>query len=195
VGLSDWPVLADALARVYPYRNTFFDEEPQLDISNLPAEFIRGADFLISSDVFEHVAPPVQRAFDGAFSMLRPGGLLILTVPYIPAGRTVEHYPRLDDFAVVQLRTGHVLVNRTRDGILEVFDDLVFHGGPGSTLEMRIFGLQDILVALDAAGFIDVVIAPDDPEHGVIWHDDFSRTLVARVPVRRRLWRRARRAG
>jgi hypothetical protein len=142
----------------------------------------------VSSDVFEHVAPPVQRAFVGAYALLRPGGLLVLTVPYVPDGSTQEHYPELDDYALVPLQSGHVLVNRTSAGALQVFEDLVFHGGPGATLEMRLFALPDIVASLEAAGFEEVSVVDEDLAHGVVWQDDYSRTLTARKPRQRRHW-------
>ena len=60
-----------------------------------------------------------------------------------------EHFPDLYDYSIAQLKNDWVLVNRTRDGRLETFDKLVFHGGPGSTLEMRVFSertLKQMLV-------------------------------------------------
>ena len=33
-----------------------------------------------------------------------------------------------------------MLINRRRDGALEIRDDLTFHGGSGATLEMREYG-------------------------------------------------------
>ncbi len=41
-------------------------------------------DFVISSDVFEHVPPPVDIAFENTRRMLRPGGLFVLE-GYTPA--------------------------------------------------------------------------------------------------------------
>ena len=46
-----------------------------------------------------------------------------------------------------------MLVNRTRTGELQVFRDLVFHGGEGATLELRVFCFDDLLARIAAAGF------------------------------------------
>jgi len=35
-----------------------------------------------------------------------------------------------------------VLINRRADGVLEIREDLIFHGGSGATLEMREFGAR-----------------------------------------------------
>ena len=37
-----------------------------VDITQVPVAMAGGCDFVISTDVFEHVCPPVSRAFDGA---------------------------------------------------------------------------------------------------------------------------------
>lgn len=171
IGLSDWQRYAAPLAALYSYRNTFLDEEPRLDITAPPADLAGRLDFLIASDVFEHVAPPVDRAFDGAFALLKPGGSLIFSVPYVLEPQTVEHFPELYDFRLIESGGGHRLVNRRRDGGVELFDDLVFHGGPGQTLEMRVFGEADLLARLARAGFVDIVVhGEDDPGFG-IFHD------------------------
>ena len=55
-------------------------------------------DFILSSDVFEHVAPPVERAFEEAFRLLKPNGFLCITVPSV-ADDTVEYYPDLHEYS------------------------------------------------------------------------------------------------
>ena len=53
----------------------------------------------IASDVFEHVAPPVSRAFANARRLLKPGGKFIFTVPFTlepTHGRALPGPPRLD---------------------------------------------------------------------------------------------------
>ena len=89
IGLTDCgyaPRLSSKLA----YRNTFYDREPRLDITDPPTDLEGTLDFLISSDVFEHVPPPVERAFEGVFRLLKPGGVFVLTVPYLLQGETMS---------------------------------------------------------------------------------------------------------
>lgn len=168
LGLSDWEVYAAGLERVFDYRNTFYHQEPRLDISAPDPAFHGVADFLISSDVFEHVAEPVSAAFDGAWEVLRPGGVLILTVPYGDDPFTREHYPGVCDLKVLELGGEWIVVTRAANGGVGLDLKPVFHGGPGSTLEMRLFGLQDIFRALEAAGFGEVQLhEAADPEWGV----------------------------
>ena len=43
-------------------------------------------------------------------------------------------------------------MNRRRDGVVERFDDLCFHGGEGMTLEFRRFTRQGLLETIRRAG-------------------------------------------
>lgn len=183
VGLSDWHILADMLPSKFRFTNTFIHQEPRLDIT-APHGHEAAADVLISSEVFEHVAPPVQRAFDGAFRVLKPGGRLILTVPYSLDETTVEHFPDLHEYRVVDLEGMRVLVNRDRKGNLSVRSGLVFHGGQGDTLEMRLFCEGAIIRHLSEAGFIGAdVMREDVPEFGILHRHPWSLPIVAHRPA------------
>lgn len=186
-GVSDWPGFATHLRRVCGYTNTQFDRDafPDatfLDIVAPAAALVGKADALICSDVLEHVAPPVQRAFDGLFSLLQPGGTLVFTVPY-SLEETVEHFPDLYAWKLVELKGTPVLVNRTRGGKLETFEGLVFHGGGKSVLEMRLFGLKSILAHLAGAGFVDVNVMADDIPRFGIRLEPWSRAITAKRPA------------
>lgn len=160
LGLSDWHEYAWRLEAKFSYTNTFFHQTPFLDITRPPPDWKGQYDFLISSDVFEHVAPPVSAAFEGAATLLKPRGLLVLTVPYTLHERTIEHFPNLFNWRLEREGGRWILVNYTREGQVEVFQDLVFHGGEGQTLEMRVFCLKDILEQLIQAGFEEINGAP-----------------------------------
>jgi len=182
-GLSDWEGYATRLTSLFTYANTFHHAEPRLDIADPPANLFGTVDFLISSDVFEHVAPPVDRAFTGAFNLLTPGGTLIFTVPYYKGGETIEHFPRLNDFEVLEFGPDNYLVNRRTDGEYEVFDNIVFHGGAGQTLEMRIFSESDVVSRLQRSGFEKIVIhREDDPAVGIIHRQDWALPITAVKP-------------
>lgn len=181
VGLSDWAGYGAKLSRRLGYRNTYLHQEPRLDICNPPDELAGSLDFILSSDVFEHVAPPAQRAFDGCFRLLRPGGVLVFTVPYETRGATQEHYPDLHEFSVVDKAGGPKLVNRTREGKEQTFDNLRFHGGDGATLEMRVFALASLREHLARAGFVDGTVHAQSLGRYGIWHEsDKSLPLSAR---------------
>jgi SAM-dependent methyltransferase len=183
MGLSDWHGYASRLPSKLSYRNTFYDSQPRLDISNPPSELEGTLDFLISSDVYEHVLPPVDRAFENTLRLLKPGGLLVCTVPYTGAEQTVEHYENLHEYEVAEVDGDAVLINRTADGRTEVFKKPVFHGGPGETLEMRQFSREGALEGLRAAGFEDVVLCEEAfPDFGVVWPLPYGLPILARRP-------------
>lgn len=182
VGLSDWDEYARRLATPLSYTNTYYHQEPRLDITDVPDHLAGQHDFVISTDVFEHVAPPVHRAFEGAKRLLKPGGVLILTVPYVlETSETSEHFPELHDWTLeTGGPSGWRLVNITRSGERQQFDDLVFHGGPGTTLEMRVFAKEALLRSLSQAGFTGVRVADEPiPEIGVVWPVYWSLPVVA----------------
>lgn len=155
-GMSDWPGYAGLLAEKFSYENTFYDRAPQLDIQNPTEAQLGKYDFLISSDVFEHVLQPLQRGFDNLFALLKPGGGLVFSVPYTRTAETVEHFPGLREYEILVFQGRKILVNRNQAGVLEVYDNPIFHGGEGATLEMRLFCEADILARLARAGFTDI---------------------------------------
>jgi SAM-dependent methyltransferase len=181
MGMTDLPAYADVLAEKFDYKNTFFDEEPKLDISNTAGMEAAALDFLISTEVFEHVRPPVERAFQNVGHLLGPDGILFLTVPYGLHGETAEHFPNLADSGLVHLQGGSVLVNRTAEGELQMFDQLNFHGGPGSTLEMRILTEPSLRRMLLDAGFSDVRLYGENyPPFGICHTENWSLPMAAR---------------
>lgn len=182
-GMSDagYP---DLLSKKIGYVNTFYDREPRFDITApLNPNLIGSLDFLISTEVFEHVAPPVSPAFENVRRLLKPGGLLILTVPFSLEEETQEHFPELYQYEIVSGGKGKTrLRNITVDGREQWFDNLVFHGGVGATLEMRVFSKNSLLNELKKAGFkqVDFYSAPKW-DYGIYWHQPWSIPIVARL--------------
>jgi SAM-dependent methyltransferase len=185
IGMSDPPELAQRLEKKFEYANTFYHQEPRLDVADPSPEHLLEHtgryDFILSSEVLEHVSPPVERAFANLNRMLKPDGLLLLTVPYRIDGRTAEHFPELHEYALAAPGGRTVLVNRRRDGSLEVFENLSFHGGDGSTLEMRVFTETSLKEIIAAAGFTSTRIASEDVmEFGVLHGEIWSLPMVGR---------------
>ncbi len=179
--MSDWLGYAANLALKLDYTNTFYHKEPFLDIVAVSPDQLGQYDFLISTDVFEHVPPPVFRAFSGSYTLLKPGGLIVLTVPFTDVTQTVEHFPDLDTFKIIELGSGYLLVNRDKKGQLSVRNNLVFHGGPGDTLEMRVFSRNDTLSWLKMAGFVDIQVhAGTSPEWGIVPPHHHGLPITAR---------------
>ena len=74
--------------------------------------------------------------------------------------------------------------SRWRDLVRE-HRDLVFHGGPGETLELRLFALADLVAHLEAAGFCDVRVRREPNfAHGVWWPGADGWPITARRPSR-----------
>jgi SAM-dependent methyltransferase len=181
IGMSDSDELAEKLAQKLDYTNTFYHQAPKVDVTKPDPNDFGRYDFILSSEVMEHVPPPVENAFANLFRMLKPDGLLIMTTPYTLGGKTREHFPELHDFTLASLGVKTVLVNRRCDGSIETFEDLVFHGGPGSTVEMRVFTEESLRENLLGAGFSSVRIASENvPEFGVVHAENWSLPIVAR---------------
>ena len=178
LGLSDWEGYATRLVTKFDYTNTFLTQSAL--ISEIDESLNATFDFVISSEVFEHVEPPVERAFRNARRLLRSGGVLVLTVPYGLGDATVEHFNGPSSYEVVTDYAGRrVLEARSADGTVTRYDDLVFHGGDGATLEMRVFALVDIKKHLRDAGFRGIEVLDDEPRFGVAWPEPWSRPILA----------------
>jgi SAM-dependent methyltransferase len=180
IGMTDWEGYASGLAQKFDYRNTSCFHEPKLDITDVPSVFEGAFDFVICSDVFEHVVPPVSVAFENARKLLKPQGVLIFSVPYTKEAETAEHFPELFDYQLQKRDKRYVLENITRSGETQVFDNLVFHGGP--SLEMRVFSESSLLEEFQTAGFGKLKIYQEpDFEHGIYWYCDWSLPMAARI--------------
>lgn len=158
IGMSDasWAFIFETK---FDYVNTFYHKHPFLDIYDLNhVKRYTDLDFIISSDVFEHVDPypSLQTAFDNLYGMLKSNGRLIFSVPYTE-GVHIEHFPNLYKYRFEKTeKNEYVLINTTIDGKIETFRDLCFHGGDGNVLEMRIFSQTSIINYLQKSGFIDI---------------------------------------
>jgi SAM-dependent methyltransferase len=181
IGMSDTPDVAALLAEKFDYTNTFYHQPPHFDVTR-PEQGDRGRyDFILSSEVMEHVPPPVERAFAALCDMLKPDGLLLMTTPYTLGGQTAEHFPGLHEYTLASPGGEIVLVNRRADGTVETFGDLKFHGGHGSTLEMREFSQNSLRAAIIRGGFRSVRFAGESRvEFGIEHAETWSLPVAAR---------------
>jgi SAM-dependent methyltransferase len=181
IGLTDSGTFVFGLAKKLNFTNTYFHREPRIDLTDATSGEDGAYDFIIASEVFEHIPPPVQLGFNNLARLLSPNGFVIFTVPWNPDGHTIEHYPDLFDWKVVRLRSGPVLVTVTITGEAQAFRNPVFHGGDGETLEMRLFSKDDLVRHFDAAGFQRLKFSEIEAalDYGIIW-EPWSRGLVAR---------------
>jgi len=93
LGMSDKDCYNGLLAEKFDYTNTFYDREPRLDFTESHPELAGQYDFILSADVLEHIAPPVERAFEETRRILKPHGFLGITVYCNPEDRLREHFP------------------------------------------------------------------------------------------------------
>jgi SAM-dependent methyltransferase len=181
LGMSDSPALAAPLEDRFDHTNTFYHREPRFDVLAMDERNFGRYDFIVCSEVLEHIPPPPERGFETLFRMLKPRGVLLLTVPYTLDTEIREHFPDLDDFTIAELRGGTVLVNKTADGRVEIFDSLVFHGGGGSTLEMRRYTESALRAILADVGFESVRIAGEAHlPFGILHGNNWSLPIAAR---------------
>jgi SAM-dependent methyltransferase len=181
IGMSDSPQVAERLAEKFDYTNTFYHQAPFFDVTKPDPRDTGSFDFILSSEVMEHVPPPVEEAFATLSRLLKPSGLLLMTTPYRIDGQTAEHFPDLHEYSLVSPNGRTMLVNRRLDGRIEVFENLVFHGGHGSTLEMRVFSEESLVQTLQGAGFAFVHVAAENfPEFGIEHSETWSLPIGAR---------------
>lgn len=97
---------------------------------------------------------------------------LIFTAPYTKDGDTKEHFHDLFDYKIVKEKGKKLLINKTKEGVTQVYDNLRFHGGHGETLEMRVFSEPSLIKVLSKAGFKNIKIHEiNKPEYGIIWEN------------------------
>lgn len=187
IGVSDAHVLDVALTRMFGdrYRNHQFHEEPFLVLCQVRPAQVGTADIVTCSEVLEHVPNPASRAFFGLASLLRPGGIAVLSVPHGTTQPHQEHYPPLREAHTVQDEAGaYHYVGMDESGTARRFTDLVFHGGEGSTLEHRVFNASSFAAELTAAGFSSAYpLLRDHPAFGAAW-EPWSRIWLAVKAVR-----------
>lgn len=167
VGISD-SGYSDALAEKFSYRNTWYHQEPKLDICEASScALYENLDFVTCSDVIEHTKSPPYVVLSNIYGMLRRGGSLILSAPTSHNSSTLEWYPAADSIEV--LRFGdkfEVKWSNFRGNYVDKFP--CFHGGPGDTLEMRYISLQDLIYTAEIIGY-NVKIIDFVRERGYYW--------------------------
>ena len=181
LGMSDQEGYARLLAEKFDYINTYYDRGPRMDFLASHPDLYGAYDFILSSEVLEHIAPPVDRALEEVCRLLKPRGFFGLTVFCNPGDNLREHFPHLETYRIVALGDQMVLINRRIDGSLEIHGDLIFHDGHGATLEMREFGITTLKQKLRSSGFCEVKLLTEDvPNWGILFDQDVSQPLIAR---------------
>lgn len=161
--------------------------EPALDASREPflrfdgvAKHLDGtANAVICSDVLQHLVP-LRGAFAWLYRLLKPGGLLILTVPY-GFEPTQEFFPNLHEWSIDGDGEERTLRNVTAAGKVETFDVAETYGA--GRVAARLFGLADLRESLRKAGFTGVTIAgADNLQFGIQYRYPWGLPITARKP-------------
>lgn len=166
LGISDDFRLAARLSQLFLYTNSHYHKFPMLDICAPPPEALGAFDFVVCSDVLEHVPSPVERALVGLRSLLRNGGFVVVSVPSIAVlaqyglwnrefptrDETIEYYP---DLVESHIEDGCL---RWRDSSGRWWTDSSpeVHGGDGATVAYRVWSIADLSDRICQAGFTSV---------------------------------------
>src|SRR5215207_4562954 len=89
--------------------DTFYDRSPHLDIMNLTEKYLGKYEFVISTDVFAHILGPVQQSYDNLLRLRKPGGHPVFSVPYTRSAQTIEHYPDLHEYEILNFRSEKII--------------------------------------------------------------------------------------
>lgn len=174
VGIADAQTIAAPLASRFDYVNGHLHRYPHLDVRSVPEALVGTAEFVVCSEVLEHVEPPVQPALDGLARLLRPGGFAVITVPDVGLKPPGEHYPDLVEWSV---RDDHSIDWRDSTGKSAHDPDPEWHGGAGLTLAFRRWTADELDAAILAAGLTAV-------DEGPIYRDDLGTAPIPGKLVR-----------
>ena len=110
---------------------------------------------------------------------------MILTIPFINKGESVEHYhDDLVNYTSYQEKDGRWVAElEFSDGHKEIDESAKFHGGPGKTLEIRLFNRDRLINELNIAGFVNIEIHDKNlPQYGINW-GPASRVITAKKTI------------
>jgi len=184
IGVSDGIPIYKVLTSKFNtnYKNFEYHIEPRLDITSVDSTLECTADIISCSEVLEHVQPPIEAAFTGLNLILKRGGFLVVSVPHRQKGHPhIEHFPVLTE-SQIDLSGHPKLIGKTVSGEILEFDDLVFHGGAGSTLEYRVFSEDSLRCNLIASGFVNIELQKNYRIFGIVWAP-WSRVWIAQKSI------------
>jgi len=159
IGISDNYKLAQRLSQLFQYTNTFFHQFPIVDVTAPPPSAIGAFEFVVCSDVLEHVPPPAEKALSGLRSVLRENGFTVVSVPCGGSSTSIEHYPGVTSW---QLDSSGLTWTDER-GFVHSDPNPELHGGEGQTLAFRTWSYTDLIDRLTNEGFSSVTVPSSLP--------------------------------
>jgi SAM-dependent methyltransferase len=149
LGISDDINIVKYLSSHFMYSNSFYDAFPFLDLRSVPSIAQEKFEFVICSDVLEHVDKDLEKAIAGVYQLIKQGGFAIITVPIGREDKTFEYYPGLSRFKILESEVHW----ENKSGIQFVDQNPDFHGGRGQNLAFRQFSREQICNLLSKSGF------------------------------------------
>jgi 2-polyprenyl-3-methyl-5-hydroxy-6-metoxy-1,4-benzoquinol methylase len=121
IGMSEWDVYARILQHKFYFINTYYHQEPRLDITSDDWQRYSDLDFVICTEVFEHILQPLEVGFRNMRQMLKKNGVLVFSAPFTGAPQTTEHFPGMTNFVTCQVGDRWLVVSRKADGGYDVY--------------------------------------------------------------------------
>lgn len=162
IGLTDPPCVSNYLKKDFNYKNTFFNDRidgEYIDVLRF-TDFcsLESLDFIIASDVFEHVSN-LELALSECYKVLKPSGKIFVTVPIIYKNK---HYKL-------------AMLENSKNKIPKSIVGVYFHG---NAFAYREVGYEEFLRQLINTGFFVVKYNIDCPQSGI-----FEVNLAIKKPI------------
>ena len=162
IGLTDPPCISNYLKKGFNYKNTFFNDKVDgeyLDVLRCTDFYsLESLDFIIASDVFEHVSN-LELALLQCYKVLKPSGKIFITVPIIYKNK---HYKL-------------AMLENSKNKIPKSIIGVYFHG---NAFAYREVGYEEFLHQLINTGFFVVKYNIDYPQNGI-----FEVNLAIKKPI------------
>jgi SAM-dependent methyltransferase len=152
IGIGDDWRLARLLHQHFAYTNSHLDRFPVLDLCQIPDHTRSSVEFVVCSDVLEHVRPPLSEALNGLYSLVKPGGFAVVTVPLHSTQDEAELYKDLVSYEFAN----KTLLWKDSMGHDHADSNPTLHEGEGLVLVFRTFSHRSIVSCLLQAGFASV---------------------------------------
>jgi hypothetical protein len=168
-----------------------------IDLYNVNFYIHNNYNFITCTEIMSHLSPypGLNIVFKNLHTMLRPGGVLILSTPYSFDGRYIERHPSLYKYEIVSkaentgtLKTDEpqwCIKNIRADGANEIINSpIIYNRDDPSSIEMRKLNYAELNHLLVEAGFKDIIFKRIDADmnyNGIHWdmgNDDNNSLII-----------------